>query len=118
MVTFLKSWSLTNIRKKFIVLYLLNVLDILFTLILLKTGLFSEANNLMYIIIDNNFLCFFVKIVCPALLLLFLYVRIEKATKKQLKISNTAINIVIIFYSLIVLSHISWMSILHFHYLH
>ena len=47
MNTFIKNYSYESIVKKFKILYLLNVADIIFTLVLLQTNLFEERNKVM-----------------------------------------------------------------------
>lgn len=51
-------------------------------------------------------LSFVLKILLPAVLLFYLYIRMKKANEKQLKKSNTVINIAIAFYTLINISHL------------
>jgi hypothetical protein len=47
MIAFIKNYSLDNIKNKLLMLYILNVTDIVFTLLLLSTGFYMEANGLM-----------------------------------------------------------------------
>ena len=102
----LKSNKLLKLKYKIFSLYLLNVLDILFTLYLLNTGMFIEVNPIMIKIVSNTYISIIVKIVFPALLLLALYIRIQSASLKQLIISHRIINIILIFYTSINISHI------------
>ncbi|WP_275372713.1 DUF5658 family protein [Clostridium tertium] len=95
-----------NIKPKFIMLYILNVTDILFTHLLIGTGLYMEANIFMVRIVSNVWLSIFIKITIPALLLLILYYRISKASLKQLKYSNIALNIIITYYLIINILHV------------
>ncbi|WP_367303032.1 DUF5658 family protein [Clostridium baratii] len=44
-------------------LYFLNVTDIIFTLLLLQTGMFKEGNRVMVNIVENPTLSFIVKVV-------------------------------------------------------
>jgi hypothetical protein len=64
-----------------------------------------EANILMIKAVESIPLSFILKILLPATLLFYLYIRMKKASEKQLKKSNTIINIAIAFYSLINISH-------------
>lgn len=102
----LKSNKLLQFKYKLLFLYLLNVLDILFTLFLLKTGMFIEINPVMIKIVGNIYLSIIVKVLFPALLLLALYMRIQNASLKQITISHRIINIILIFYAAINISHI------------
>ena len=100
--------SLTKVKRKLALLFILNVLDIVFTLILLKTGLFKEANFIMAVVIDNPYLALFLKVLLVGVLLFLLSKRIEGANGKQLVYSNYIINVMCVIYILINLSHIMW----------
>ena len=106
MISFISNHTLENIKFKFLILYLLNVTDILFTIFLLSTGLFLEANFLMAKAVQSLPTSFMLKIVLPAVLLLCLYIRMRKANETQLKQSNIIINVVITAYSIINLWHL------------
>ena len=97
--------SLENIKSKLLLLYFLNIADIIFTLILLSTGYYFEANILMAGVVNNTAATLLIKIILPAILLAILYMRIIKATNKQRRIANYAINLVAILYILINISH-------------
>jgi len=114
MTTFIKNYSLKNIKHKFLILYLLNLTDIIFTLLLLHTGLYMEANALMVKAVQSLVSSFILKVVLPAALLGYLYIRMTKATETQLKKSNLIITIVISIYFLINVSHLVWFAILPF----
>ena len=109
MTVFIKTNSL---KKKLVFLYLLNVTDILFTLVLLRTGYFTEANSLMANAVQNPTIGFFLKLILPAVLLCYLNFRMKKATEKQRKTSNFLLNIVLFFYVLVNVSHVVWIAIL------
>lgn len=66
---FLRGYTLENIKIKFIVLYVLNVTDIIFTLLLWNTGLFTEVNIIMARILHNSIISLLIKIGLPAALL-------------------------------------------------
>lgn len=114
MITFIKNFSLENIKFKLIVLYLLNITDIIFTVLLLGTGFYMEANSLMVDAVQSPSASFILKVLLPALLLVFLYIRMKKATETQLKKSNIVINIAISIYTLVNISHLVWFSLLPF----
>lgn len=107
-IYFLKAEDIKSIGKKFILIYILNVSDILFTLLLLNTGLFEEGNTFMKTITDSNILSIIIKIAVPMILLIFIYVRMQKATAKQLHISNIITTVCLAFYFLINISHLIW----------
>lgn len=112
MVTFIRSYSLDYIKKKFIILYLLNVTDIIFTILLLRTGLFAEVNFLMIKAVQSPAASIIIKIIVPAILLFYLYARIKNADEPNLKASNIAINISLTIYTLVNISHLVWVALL------
>lgn len=112
MLTFIKKYEIETIKKKFILLYLLNVTDIIFTLILLQTGYFAEANILMVDAVSNPVASLLIKIIIPAILLLYIYHRMKGANGDQLKAANVAINISLSLYTFVNLTHLVWVSIL------
>lgn len=117
MIVFIKNNEIHAIRKKLILLYILNVTDIIFTLALLRTGYFREMNILMVQAVQNPLISFLIKIILPALLLLFLYKRICVADKEQLQATNIGILISLAMYSLVNISHLVWSALLPvFHY--
>lgn len=112
MIAFIKNYSLEVIKKKFILLYLLNVTDIIFTVLLLQTGYFEEVNVFMVNAVSNPLTGMLLKVVLPAFLLFFIYRRIKKADLSQLKASNIAVNISLTIYTLVNISHIIWVALL------
>ena len=105
----LKTENLCSIRRKLITLYILNLTDIIFTLFLVNTGMFIEANALMAPVVYNmQILSLIIKISVPLTLLFWVYQRMKKATPKQLHQSNIIIIAWLILYGLINLSHIVW----------
>ncbi len=79
-------------------IYVLNALDIIFTFILLKTGQFTEMNYLMQPIVINPFLSILIKILLPALLILYLIQNLHKLSVKSIYFCHLLINIVLIIY--------------------
>ena len=51
-----------TLKSSLNILYILNVADLIFTLLLIGTGSFMELNILMSKILNNIFLCFFTKV--------------------------------------------------------
>ncbi len=108
MMTFIKDYSLTYLRNKLIAIYVLNVMDILFTLYLKSTGCFMEANPFMAIFINSTFSVLALKLLIPAALVIYLYIRMRKATEFQLKKSNYFIVTIFILYACINILHFLW----------
>ncbi|MGH4137629.1 DUF5658 family protein [Clostridium sp.] len=112
MILFIKTYTFENVKYKLLILYLLNVTDILFTTLLVSTGLFMEANFLMANAVQSLSASFILKIVLPAVLLLYIYIRMKKANETQLKQSNIIINIISGIYIIINISHLIWLLLL------
>lgn len=111
MISFIKTHTLENIKRKLLVLYLLNVTDICFTLLLLSTGFFMEANTLMSKAVQSLSTSFILKILLPAVLLFYLYLRMKNASETQLKQSNIVINIATAIYTIINIGHLICFSL-------
>jgi hypothetical protein len=107
----LKSCSMTDIRNKMLLIYFLNITDIIFTLLLCGTGLFVEANPLVGMFAADSLAAVLTKSIVPAFLLAFLYLRMKKATGSQLKKVNKAVVILLFFYAVINISHIIWLTV-------
>jgi hypothetical protein len=104
--------DLDMLKKKMIMLYILNVIDIIFTLLLVKTGMFKEANFIMAPFINNNqVVSLFIKVILPVFLLLVIASRLGKASDRQLYQSNILITICLVIYFLIDISHIVWSAL-------
>lgn len=112
MMTFIKCSDLASIKKKLIILYLLNVSDIIFTLLLLRTGLFAEVNFLMAKAVQNPAASLCLKIILPAIILYYLYTGIKNSKDPHSKAANIAINISLTMYALVNLSHLVWVALL------
>jgi len=107
--TALKKRDLDSIGRKLTIMYILNVTDIIFTLLLLHTGMFAEANSIMAPLVNHRqLLSIIIKIVVPFVLLIAVYQRMKDGTEKQLYQSNIMINVCLIFYGLINISHVVW----------
>ena len=111
MIAFIKSHTLENIKHKLLILYVLNVTDILFTLMLISTGLFMEANIVLKKAVQSVPASILLKVVLPAVLLFYISLRIKDASVKQLKQSNIILTIITVGYALINISHLVYISI-------
>jgi len=105
----LKTSDLYSIRRKLTILYILNVSDIIFTILLINTGMFLEVNTVMAPFVNNRqLLSLIIKVLIPFVVLIWVYQRMKDATEKQLYQSNIIINGCLIFYGLINISHVVW----------
>jgi hypothetical protein len=114
MLAFIKNNSLIMLRKKLCLLYLLNVADIIFTVLLLRTGYFTEVNYLMSKMIQKPFVCIMIKVIFPIILLYYIYKQMEASTAAQLRASNVAINISLFLYAFVNATHLLWTAALPF----
>lgn len=101
---------LLNIKMKFIALIILNITDVLATLILINIGFCVEANIFMKNIIQAPLISIAVKTIIPAVLLYFLYHRLKLANEKQIRIAAVIINAGLGLYILINISHLVWLT--------
>ena len=112
MITFIRCFSLCNIRKKLILLYGLNVSDILLTLLLINsTDMFFEANPVMAGIVTHSIPALALKMVLPAGLLIVLFMHMKTGTDIQLKHSNVLLSALLILYIAINILHIVWLTL-------
>lgn len=112
MISFLRCHSLGDIKNKMVLIFILNVTDIIFTLVLCGTGLFTEANPVAAVFVGNKYAALLVKSLIPAVLLGCLYYRMQKATAEQLKKANILIVAALMAYVVINVSHLTWISVL------
>ena len=112
MIAFIKNYSLITLKKKFILLYLLNVTDIIFTLLLLQTGYFKEVNFFMINAVQYPFISLLLKILLPAFILYYMYRKIRTTDASQLRVTNIALNLSLTIYALVNMTHIIWVALL------
>lgn len=100
--------DISSISIKLVVLYVLNITDLLLTNFLLHTRMFLEANKIMNIVINDALASTLIKIILPLLLIIILRYRLRGASSTQLVKGNILINIVLIFYVIINIFHVIW----------
>lgn len=108
MIKLLKDLSIDKLRDKLTLLYILNAVDIVFTFGLLKTGLFKEINSIMVSVVDDPFLSIIIKLIIPALLIIYILAKLEELPHGNLKLCHICVNVVLIVYTLITIMHISY----------
>lgn len=113
-MNFIKDYSLDSIKTKLKIIYALNVFDIVATILLYNTGLFLEVNSFMELFLENPVIAISIKVILPGVLLFIMFKRMNDATEKQLKISNVALEVLMLYYSLIACSHILWTLLIPF----
>ena len=108
MLYFLQAHDLKTIRCKLIVLYILNVSDALLTYLLIQTGYFCEINYLLKGVVVKMGELSIIKMLLPAALIAWLYIRIQHAAEKQLELGNIAVNSVFLLYIFVNMLHLAW----------
>lgn len=112
MFYFLQTYNLKTIRFKLISLYVLNVSDALLTYLLIRTNYFIEVNFLLKRAMINIDELFLIKILLPAILISWLYLRIQQATVRELRLGNIAVNLVLLLYIFVNTLHLTWIILL------
>jgi len=111
MIAFFKRYAYPDITIKLIVLYALNVMDILFTSFLVNTGFFIEANPIMAVLMNNALVTVLFKILMPAAVFVFLAVHLRHAAEKLRRSANRLIGMLLVVYIGVTLLHISWIIV-------
>ncbi len=112
MLQLAKSYEFSTLKLKLILIYLLNFLDLAFTLLLLQTGYMMEANPIMASVLHDPLLTISLKLLLPACLFFYMVIRLQCATLSRLKLSNYFIMGLMLFYSFINLLHLIWFLLL------
>jgi len=100
-----------RIYRNLVIIYALNVLDLLMTLFLQNTGRFKEANPVMAVFISDTLGAMAAKIIVPALLCVYLAVRMNGASPEQLEKSHSGIVWLMIFYIGVNMLHLVWCGV-------
>lgn len=103
-----KSKDIKIVKRTFIGIYILNVTDVIFTLLLLNTGLFMEGNIFMRQIIHNAPLSLAVKIFIPLFLMLYVFHRLNhtETTFKVLRMTKIGLFTTLSVYGIINVLHL------------
>ena len=102
--------SRTQYDLRLFVLYILNVFDYLFTLVLISSGLFMEANPLLSMNISGVW-GFILKCIVPLVLLLYLHIRFSMDKPKHERAVKILLDCIIIYYGIINSFHIFWLTL-------
>lgn len=95
-----------RLRRKLYFVYFLNVLDWVCTLLLLKTGMFFEANPIANSFIHSVFLGFSLKCVLPFLLIFTVSRFLHILEVHQLRLADMMISFALTVYLAVNLDHI------------
>ena len=99
----------TEYDTKLALLYTLNITDYLFTLILISSGLFVEANPILQSDIGGTG-GFIMKCILPLILLLYVKIRFCTRMSEHKRAVNVLIYIILFYYAAINLMHVFWLS--------
>lgn len=111
MIKLLKDLSTDKLRDKLTLLYILNAVDIVFTFGLLKTGLFKEINSIMVSVVDDPFLSIIIKLIIPALLIIYILLKLEELPEANMRLCHICVNLVLIVYTIIALMHFCYLCV-------
>ena len=87
-------------------LYILNMADIGFSCILLSMGGFQEMNPLMRPVVQNFAATVLVKLIIPAILIIYLDWQMKEAELRQIRLCGHIINALIAVYAAVNAVHI------------
>ncbi len=102
-------FSPCELNDRMLILYFLNLSDYLFTLILISSGLFMEANPLLSLSINGS-AGFFAKCVLPAAMLIYIKLRITSGEVKHMLAAKVMLDIAAVFYFAVNCMHVFWLS--------
>ncbi|MGL6187318.1 MAG: DUF5658 family protein [Clostridium chrysemydis] len=87
------------------------MIDIIFTLMLLETDMFMEANTVMQGVVINPIISIILKVGAVGVLVYFVYKRLDQANEKQLKIGNLIVTGMMSIYVIIDIMYIGYLII-------
>ncbi len=95
--------------SRMFIIYILNLTDYLFTLVLISSGLFFEANPLLSYGI-NGTAGFLAKCMLPLMLMLFIRLRIFNDPPERMIAVKLLLDVILAYYIVINSFHIFWFS--------
>lgn len=105
-IRFLQNISLSAMRVRLALLYLLNLADYMLTKVLLSRGGFFELNPLMALTMQSAAATVVVKVLLPGALLLYLYRRMLFAGPNQMRTCARVLNWLCAGYAAVNLMHL------------
>lgn len=100
------DYNFVPLRIRMLLLYILNGFDMAFTIFLLGTGKFREINPIMALVMKNALATLFLKLILPALLMLYLDSCVKTAELWHIKLSSKALEILIGLYGAVGVMHL------------
>lgn len=98
-----------KIMMVFLLIYVLNCTDLLFTYTYLKTGIFFEFNPVMRLLLISPYLTILVKIILPAIFLIYFFFRLEDHSAPSLKLCKLGGTLLILTYTFINSLHLYYL---------
>lgn len=111
MPPFIQRCDSGAVKIRMLLLYALNILDMVVTKFLIQTGKFREVNPVMALAMQNNWVVLLLKLIVPAILLVYLDGRLKYADMRHLKISARALDVLIAAYCVVSVLHL-WLYIM------
>ncbi|HWP52053.1 MAG TPA: DUF5658 family protein [Clostridia bacterium] len=99
------------LRVRMLLLYALNILDMVVTKFLLMTGKFREVNPVMALALQSDGATLVLKLLLPAVLLVYLDWRLKVADARHLKLSARVLEVLIVAYCIVSMLHL-WLYLI------
>ncbi len=106
MPPFMQRCTSSGVRLRMLLLYALNVLDMIITKFLLETGKFREVNPVMALALQSDWATLLLKLLLPAMLMAYLDQRLKIVDARHLRLAAGALEFLIAAYSLVSLLHL------------
>lgn len=106
MPPFLRRCTGSGVRLRMLLLYALNVLDMVATKFLLQTGKFREINPVMALALQSDWVTLLLKLLLPAALMAYLDRRLRQVDARHLRLSARALEVLIVVYAAVGLMHL------------
>lgn len=113
MPPFMRRCTSSGVRIRMLLLYALNILDMVATKFLLQTGKFREMNPVMALALQSDWATLILKLLLPAALMVYLDRRLQFADAKHLKLTARVLEVLIFAYCVVSVLHLwlYWISL-------
>ncbi|MBU3805139.1 MAG: hypothetical protein H9872_10370 [Candidatus Cellulosilyticum pullistercoris] len=98
-----------QIMTVFLLIYILNCTDLLFTYTYLKTGIFFEFNPIMSRLLVSPYLTILVKIILPAIFIIYFFFRLKEHSTSSLILCKIGGMLLILAYTFINSLHLYYL---------
>ncbi len=113
MPPFMQRCTSSGVRIRMLLLYALNILDMVATKFLMQTGKFREMNPVMALALQSDWATLLLKLLLPAALMVYLDRRLRFADTHHLKLTARVLEVLIFVYCIVSLLHLwlYWISL-------